>query len=308
LPSVYHDDVAVGQIVAEYFLNKGLRRFGVVAENKRYASQRCQGFQEVVSKAPGVLQFPALAISPWDSRDYARLEQTIRQWLKEYTSFGPLAVFATNDRISNIVSHAVYKIGRSVPDEVCLVGVDNSAVLTSAAPTSLSSVQLNSARQVALALEIGREEIERKIRDESPRLEMVPPIGVIERESSSIESWQDPAIAKALCFIKEHHTQAITVDQICRRAGVSRSVLEYKFRVMRGCTPKEALIMHRVLRAQDLLAESDDNMERVAEKVGFADARQLRMAFKAETGQAPIDFRHASRNLFSKFSPRRSPQ
>ena len=57
----------------------------------------------------------------------------------------------------------------------------------------------------------------------------VPPLRVVPRRSSEILAISDPALVKAVGFIRDHAHEPIQVPDVARHAGLSRRVLERRF-------------------------------------------------------------------------------
>ena len=68
-----------------------------------------------------------------------------------------------------------------------------------------------------------------------------------------------------------------------------------RFRAATGTTPHHWLTGQRVLRAQHLLEETNEPIERVASQVGFGNAATLRHHFSRWRGTTPVAFRRAFR-------------
>lgn len=92
-----------------------------------------------------------------------------------------------------------------------------------------------------------------------------------------------------------HLAEALTVERLAARAGLSPRTFARRFRAETGTTPLQWLLAQRVLAAQRQLETSDRAVERVAEDCGFGTAATLRLHFGRLVGVAPTAYRRAFR-------------
>lgn len=78
-----------------------------------------------------------------------------------------------------------------------------------------------------------------------------------------------------------------SLDDLARRAGMSRRSLTRHIRARTGGSLGDWLRRLRLARAQDLLAAGAQGLEDVAERSGFPDSQALRSAFRTELGLTP---------------------
>ena len=94
-------------------------------------------------------------------------------------------------------------------------------------------------------------------------------------------------------FVLGQLDQALPVDVLARRAGMSRRNFDRRFREITGATPATWLTHQRVLRAQRLLESSTMAVEQVARQCGFSSAAALRPHFRRLVGVTPTAYRDA---------------
>jgi LacI family transcriptional regulator len=92
-------------------------------------------------------------------------------------------------------------------------------------------------------------------------------------------------------FIREHACEGITVEDVLDRVTVSRSVLQKRFRESLGRTLHEAIAGVRLRRVKQLLLETDQACEVLAERAGFSSRAYLSVVFKRSTGTTLAAFR-----------------
>jgi LacI family transcriptional regulator len=132
----------------------------------------------------------------------------------------------------------------------------------------------------------------------------VQPLAVIARQSTDIVAIEDPVIASAMRFIREHACEGIRVEDVAAHAKISRRSLERTFIGCLRTSPHAQIARIQLERIKQLLAESDLPVEAVSRKAGFEYAAYMGVFFKKATGQTPGEFRQAARPINGS---RRSP-
>jgi transcriptional regulator GlxA family with amidase domain len=82
-----------------------------------------------------------------------------------------------------------------------------------------------------------------------------------------------------------------TVATLARRASMSSRTFARRFVEETGTTPMQWVTDQRVLYARRLLEETDLDVDRIAERVGFGNATLLRHHFRRIVGVTPSDYR-----------------
>lgn len=101
----------------------------------------------------------------------------------------------------------------------------------------------------------------------------------------------DGELAPLLAWITEHLDDEITVPVLARRARMSERTFARRFRAETGTTPALWTARQRLLRAQELLEETDLPVEEVGRRAGFGGAAGLRHHFARELGTSPAAYR-----------------
>jgi len=102
-------------------------------------------------------------------------------------------------------------------------------------------------------------------------------------------------IERACAFMRGHFDQRISLEQICRQAGLSKSTLLRSFTKAKGITPYRYLEAIRVNAAKALLEQGVPPAE-AAQRVGFFDQSHFTNYFGSFIGLAP----GAYREIFQK--------
>jgi AraC family transcriptional activator FtrA len=93
-----------------------------------------------------------------------------------------------------------------------------------------------------------------------------------------------------------HLHEPLTVDQLASHALMSSRTFMRRFRAATGTTPLRWLLQQRVLHARHLLEDSDDSIDRVAQRAGFGSAANLRTHFTRMVGTTPTAYRRTFTN------------
>ena len=290
LPSVQIDSLSIGQMAAKYFIAQGFRHFAFAGNTGiYYARQRLKGFREV-------LQQSGLTCSnlyedrppPGDpfSLSWVNKEKWLGPWLVAQPR--PFALFAANDMLAWELAEVCRLNSLRIPTEAALLGVDNETYCELAIPT-LSSIENNKKMlgyQAAAMLDAW---LSGKKPSSTPVL--IPPVGLVNRESTDALALEDPELAKAIRFIHKHFAQSVGVDELAKHASVSRRSLERKFQSTLGRSPREEIQRVRLERAKALLAQTTLGTAPIAQQTGFSNPQRLSNVFKSATGMTPMEYR-----------------
>jgi LacI family transcriptional regulator len=132
----------------------------------------------------------------------------------------------------------------------------------------------------------------------APKLPILfPPRGMVVRASSDALSVTDPDVVAALRFIREHACDPVDVSDVVRHVNLSRSTLQRRFRELLGRSVHDEILRMRLLRAQELLVETDLPLAQIADRAGFRHSEYLSAVFKQRLGLTPGNYRssHARR-------------
>ena len=101
----------------------------------------------------------------------------------------------------------------------------------------------------------------------------------------------DRPIRQVLTLMHGNLGHSWTLEELGQQAGLSRSALAERFRNALGDTPLNHLRTLRMQKAMQLLANTRQSLEQIAQAVGYQDAFSFSKVFKRTTGQSPRQFR-----------------
>jgi transcriptional regulator GlxA family with amidase domain len=105
----------------------------------------------------------------------------------------------------------------------------------------------------------------------------------------------DGTLRDLLEWLRAHLDQPLSVRQLAARANMSERTFARRFVADTGTTPQRWLIGQRILLAQQLLEESDETVDAIADRAGFGNATALRHHFRAWRGTTPNAYRRLFR-------------
>ncbi|MFT3867475.1 MAG: DNA-binding transcriptional regulator [Nibricoccus sp.] len=289
VPKIRPDNVGMGHLGAEHFVERGFRNFGFCGfVNNGWSRERRDGFVEglnLTGHACDVfdVEYPGDLTPFWDAKQTAALGV----WLKRLPK--PVAVMACNDMRALQVIGAAQNAGLLVPEEVAVLGVNNDTIRCDLAYPPLSSVAPNAYQSGYHAAEL----LDRLMRKENcGAVDLrIEPIGVTARHSTDVLAIEDKNVAAALSFIRERACHGISVEEVLKQAFASRSQLEKKFRRYLGRSPQAEIRRVQTEKIRQLLVETDFPLKKIAELAGFEYVEYMCVVFKRLTGDSPGEYR-----------------
>jgi AraC-like DNA-binding protein len=105
---------------------------------------------------------------------------------------------------------------------------------------------------------------------------------------------RDPILGPALGHMHAAPERKWTVADVAAEVGVSRSMLDARFRASLGCSPMRYLTDWRMHNAEELLRTTDLTVMAVARRVGYDSEEAFSRAFKRLRGRPPSAVRTLS--------------
>jgi len=294
-PAVDVENAEVGRLAADYFLERGYRHFAYLGSAKAlYSTERLRGYKaRVEAKGYGVEvgNAESLPYLPLEKRwDYPG--RAAERWLR---SLPPeTALLVSNDLPARSVVRACLRLGRRVPQEIAVMGVDNDEAECRMTNPPLTSIALPGRAIGYEAAKMMDAWLQKGMNRAPAPSRWLAPLGIVERASTEVFATNDPALVKALRFIHESSTEAIGVPEVAAAAGISRRTLENRVRTRLSLSVLELIHSIRLRHARRLLVESDLSITELAHRSGFSSLRQFELVFTRFMGTTPTSFRHAN--------------
>jgi LacI family transcriptional regulator len=288
IPRVMMDQMAIGRLAAEHLVTRGFRKFAFYGiADTGYSLDREDAFAKQLAARDFTVDH-YLSPSTFDPKHRWDDEMdALCRWIKKLPM--PVGIFAVNDGRSRMLADACKLASRRVPEEIGIIGVDNSQIDCEFGSPRLTTIACDwrlvgfeTARLLDHLMHGGS-------RPETDQL--IPPSGVIPRESTDVTIVDHPAVARAVAYTREHLGGCFGVKALVAAARVSRRHLETSFLRSLGRTPSTYLAEMRVEKAKGLLAQQTLTLSRIARECGFSDLRQFRRVFTRLERVSPMSFR-----------------
>jgi transcriptional regulator GlxA family with amidase domain len=162
--------------------------------------------------------------------------------------------------------------------------VEDRKVITSA----------GTAAGIDAALHLVRRELGAAAANVIARRMVVPPQrdgGQSQYIDSPIAECRSDSFAAVTQWMVEHLDENLTVDQLARKALMSSRTFARRFRADMGTTPAAWLNRQRLIRAQQLLEQTDRALEEIAADTGFGAASVMRHHFVKTLQTTPTAYR-----------------
>jgi LacI family transcriptional regulator len=290
IPRVLPDDAAIGREAARHLLDRGLRHFataGFAAWN--YAKRRMDAFAQAVAAAG--FACGRLENLHADERMRRVLPQasrgTVDAWLRGLPK--PCGVYAATDVVAAFCLEAAAGLPCEVPGDLCILGTNDDELVCEAIRPMLSSVRIPwEAVGYRAALRLDRL-LNGKRMSLGPQ--WVAPRGVAMRASTDVVACDDEGVRKAVNFIRLHSNLPLRVTDVAGHVGMSRRNIERRMLAGMGRTVLQTIHAARLVRAHELLAETDMQVKTVASACGFSGPAHFSVVFRKAAGRSPSAYR-----------------
>lgn len=102
---------------------------------------------------------------------------------------------------------------------------------------------------------------------------------------------QDTIITQAISYLEQHFTENLTVEELASEVGLSPYYFSRLFRKFTNMSPHAYQLHLRVTLARQLLASSNQPVERISESCGFNSPQHFIRCFKQNAGCTPREYR-----------------
>ncbi len=285
------DNAAAGRTGANHFLERQYNHFGFVNDlkNSIWSLEREEAFVQTLAQNGKFCQvYRSKAHQEKTFLDERGDFHSLRAWLAQLPK--PVAVMAAMDARALQVINACYEEGLSVPDDVAVLGLDNDPLLCQACSPQLSSIPMCSEE----AGYYGAQMLDLLMKDElgSKSIYVYGPKPVVMRESTNAVRYDDPLVSETLRFLWNTSSLFVNVGEVAKELGVSRRLLEVRFKEAVGHPVIEEIIRLRLDRVCGLLAYSSYSLSEITEMCGFSCLSYLARLFKQRLGKTLSEYRH----------------
>jgi LacI family transcriptional regulator len=296
---VQPDEQVVARLAVEHFSDRGLREYFAyfsldVTMETHWIDARLEAYEQAVAERGGRCSvFRPRPQSGTAGRDRPGVDDAeIIAWLRSLPR--PCGVLAATDSHALKLVRACRQAGLAVPEDIAVLGVDNDPVFCEACSPRLSSIDLDAARvgYDAAALLAGM----LAGGPPPPAITISDAHAFIEtRGSTDVVALADAKVAAAARVIRDQACRQVRVDQIAKAVGLSRRMLEQRFRSALDRTPKDEIRRVQLEQAKSLLRSDAATMQDVARLSGFGSLEYFDRVFRKSVGMTPAAYRRHHR-------------
>lgn len=112
----------------------------------------------------------------------------------------------------------------------------------------------------------------------------------LERPAKKAKSLH-PVVSEVIRYINENYTERLTLDMLSERFSTSKYYLSRLFKTVTGFSFVDYIAAVRIMEAQKRLRETDMQVTRIAEDVGFDNLAHFYKTFKQLSSASPLKYR-----------------
>ncbi|MCX8643177.1 DNA-binding transcriptional regulator [Gilliamella sp. B3791] len=290
VPYVAADNYAIIESAFNHLCEKGIYQFAFYSipttRYCRWAAVREKIFEQILAQKgyQGVIyQGMTTSLDNWqESLD------KLSKWL--LTLPINTGIIAVNDARAHHILQACDRVGIKIPEQLCLIGIDNEEVINNLSMVSLSTVKQGTEEMGFNAASLLNKQFAKGKISTEPLL--IAPKKIIARRSTDYRSIQDPYVIQAMHYIRDYACKGIKVEQVISEMQISRSNLELRFKASLGKTIHCVIHEEKFNRAKYLLIESSLSIQMISEQCGYPSVQYFYFLFKKLYGMTPKDYRN----------------
>jgi LacI family transcriptional regulator len=287
-PRVVTEMQVAAEMAAKHFLERGFRHFAYFSLlGLSYLAAQEQAFIATVKSAGCDCAVYGVQPHAGAEPDWNLDLEKLAAWLKQLPK--PVGILAWNADSGRQVIYAAQRARLHVPEEVALLCGSDDDLLCEISYIPISAI-LVAAEQIGYQ---AAQMLERLLcgRSVPNKTILIPPLGIVTRQSTDTLAIRDSALVTAVSFIRENAARPIQVGDVSQHAGLSRRVLERRFLQVLGRTVAKEIRRVHFERAKKLLGETDLPIPEVAEAAGFGTPEYFAYVFSRESKQTPLRYR-----------------
>ena len=275
------DDGEIGFTAADYLMSLGrFRSFGYVPAHtdKEWAVRRGRAFAHRLTCKGQVCH---------------TFEQSVHEglgaWLKDLPK--PCAVFCAWDAIAADVAYAAKREKMKIPSQIVLLGVDNDETYCTSSSPQISSIEYNAEKEGDKAAGLALRMLSRRKADLGRIICCGAVKRIVERESTRPPAPAAVLIERAMKFIAENATGGIGPQDVADNLGISRRLLDLRFRETGNATVGRQILEKRLAALSAMLQRSKVPICRAIKNCGFGSVNYAKDVFKKRFGKTMREWR-----------------
>lgn len=287
-PGVYLDLARAGAMAAEHLIQRGYRRLHYVGVQRyRHAKEVGHAIAKTAQENHCDFESHSFGQGSFDDRRYwYRVKSELNAILD--SAERPFAVIALTPTVARLMLTLAESSGIRVPTDLAMVCMENMRAVVEL-PPQITCIDNDFTRVGYEAAAL----LNRLITSKKPRTEviMIPPRGLITRESTDHFAVTDELVAEALRYISGNLGQKLSVDALAYELAVSLRTLQRRFELALGTSVSHEIRRLRLELAKRLLGEQDLLIGTIAKRAGFTSSAIMGEIFQRELNMTPRAFR-----------------
>ena len=284
--SVDTDGYKMGVLAAERLLRRGFTNFGIYGcGGLRFAGHMSDGFKATLEKSgygSSIFLRPGAAISPAEMKSHYK---KLQKWVKQLPC--NTAVFCHSDTMATELVNSCLKSGRAVPNDIAIIGAGNYIFDCSLSAITISTVDENLQGLGYDAMRILAHLIDHPVKPKKRPVFRVPPLGIVERESTCIYPVNPPWLAKLLLMLDDNLNRNFTVPELAKLSGVSQVTVQKAFKKAFGMSASKYMTSIKMREAKRLIGMKKFSLKEIAYRLNFSSPTYFGYAYEAFYGHPP---------------------
>jgi len=275
-------------LAVKHFQERGFQNFAYFSLlGLSYVSSQQDAFTQAVRQAGHDCTLFGVRTHAGAEPDWSFDLNKLATWLKRLPK--PIAIFTWNASCAREILFGCQVAGVIVPEEVAVLSGADDDLLCEVSHIPISAIKV-AAEQIGFQAAAF---LDHWVTNHSvPKKNiLLSPLEVVTRQSTDTLAIKDPALVKALNFIRRKADQPIQVEEVAANVGISRRALERRFSKTLNRTPAEEIRRHHLELAKKLLGETDMRIPDIADAAGFGSPEYMAFVFRRELGLNPRRYR-----------------
>lgn len=295
VPYVATDNYELVNTAYQHLKQKGIEQFAFYgtpqSEHHRWSEEREKAITSIC-KADGY-DCQIYRGHPIKPETWQNTIKRLSDWLQSLPT--PIGIIAVTDARARHLLQVCDHTGMLVPDKLCVIGIDDDEIARFLSRVTLSSVSQG-------CFEMGFEaakKLHRILNGQkcTTKPHLVPPAGIIERQSTDFKAIKDTHVMQAMHFIRQKACRGIKVDQVLDYVGISRSNLEQRFKEERGHSIHNEIHHEKLRKACSMLKNTSQTTSEIASVCGYPSLQYMYAVFKKHFNKTPREYRDEAKGL-----------
>lgn len=304
-PYIATNNQLIIECAYQHLKNKGLESFGFYGldrtQRKGWAIEREQIFKKIMLEKG--YPYDVFLGQPTNPMTWKSSLAELSDWLLSLPH--PTGIIAVTDARARMLLQACEHSELFVPNQLAIIGIDNEDLTQYLTRIPLSSVQQDGVKMGYDAAKLLDQALSKPFnRSFHTTFEhkTIPPIGVIERQSSAYQAISDPIIIQVMHYIYQNALNGIKVEQVADAIGLSRSYLDTKFKAHMKITIHDAIHQFKREYAEKLIKDTDLPFKEIAIQSGYHSVQYLYSVFSDYYALTPKQYRELHKDGKIKLS------